>query len=381
MVGVALTMLAACDVETAARDVVIALFYETDPLPAPSDTVAVVARHETQPVVDGSDAADDPAIWVNPGDPTASWVIGSNKRRGVEVYDMAGVRRARLDVGRINNVDLRSGVAVSGVPRVVVGGTNRTTSTIDVWALDTATGALSDLLSAPVPAELGDPYGFCLYRSPRGGALYAIATDKDGGAAQWLLADNGDGKLRGERVRAIHTDTQPEGCVADDVNGVLYIGEEGVGIWRLGAEPTDPAAAKELIATVRPDAEAESPAVAGPHHLTADVEGLAIYAPPDGSADDGYLIASSQGNWTYVVFDRAQPHAYRGTFQVADGAGIDGAGETDGIDVVAAPVGAEYPNGLLVVQDGYNVDAEGEDEHQNFKYVSWADIARPLNLD
>ena len=376
----AITMLPACDVETALRDMIIMLFYETDPQAAPADAVSVVASAETVPVMDGSDAADDPAIWINERDPAASWVVGTNKRRGLEVYDLAGARHGRVDAGRVNNVDVRT-VEVSGAQVVVVGGTNRTTNTIDVWALDQETGALTDLLAAPIPTDLDDPYGFCLYRSPDSGGLYAIATDKAGGAAQWHLADTGAGKLRGERVRTIHTDTQPEGCVADDANGVLYIGEEGVGVWRLGAEPDDPADAKELIATVRPEEEAEAPDPGSPHRLTADVEGLAIYAPPNAAPEAGYLIASSQGNWTYVVFDRSPPHAYRGTFRVADGDGIDGAGETDGIDVVAAPVGANYPKGLLVVQDGYNVGPAGEKQNQNFKYVSWADVADALALD
>ncbi|MCY4014788.1 MAG: phytase [Gammaproteobacteria bacterium] len=382
--GVALaatmTMLPACDVETAARDVIITLFYDTDPLALPADAVPVLPFAETVPVIDGSDAADDPAIWINQRNPAASWVVGTNKRRGLEVYDLAGARHGRVDAGRVNNVDLRT-VEVSGVQVVVVGGTNRTTNTIDVWALDQETGALTDLLAAPIPADLDDPYGFCLYRSLKGGALYAIATDKAGGAAQWHLADAGTGKLRGERVRTIHTETQPEGCVADDSNGVLYIGEEGVGVWRLGAEPDDAAEAKQLIATVRPEEEAEAPDPDSPHRLTADVEGLAIYAPPDAAPEAGYLVASSQGNWTYVVFDRSPPHAYRGTFRVADGEAIDGAGETDGIDVVAMPVGADYPQGLLVVQDGYNVDSAGEKQNQNFKYVSWADVAAALELD
>ena len=142
----------------------------------------------------------------------------------------------------------------------------------------------------------------------------------------------------------------PRAASADDANGVLYIGEEGVGIWRLGAEPDDAADAKELIATVRPQEHAEAPDATSPHRLTADVEGLAVYAPPDAGPGAGYLIASSQGNWTYVVFDRVPPHAYRGTFRIADGPRIDGAGETDGIEVVATPVGPDYPRGMLVVQ-------------------------------
>ena len=378
---VALAGVAGCDgVETAARDAIIAIFYAEDAKPAPADAVAVQAVAETTPVLDGSDAADDPAIWVDPDEPGRGWLIGTNKRRGIEVYDMTGVRRWQLDAGRVNNVDLRAGVMVSGTQRIVAGATNRTTVRIDVWALDPATGELADLLSEPLPAAMDDPYGFCLYLSPVDGTLYAFATAKEGGARQWRLRDTGAGTLRGEFVRAIPTDTQPEGCVADDANRTVFIGEEDVGIWRLNAEP-DSASERRLIATTRPTAEAEAPVDASPHRLTADVEGLAVYAPPQGHPDAGFLIASSQGNWTYVVFDRKPPHRYRGTFQVADGPTVDGAGETDGIDVAASPVGAAYPGGLLVVQDGYNVDADGKPARQNFKLVSWADVAAALSLD
>ena len=317
----ALVLLPSCDVETVLRNVVITVFYETDPLPQPTDTVTVSPRMETQPVVDGSDAADDPAIWINPVDPSASWIIGSNKRRGLEVYDLQGVRRWRLDAGRLNNVDLRAGVTVSGADLIVVGGTNRSTVTVDVWALDPVSGQLRDLLAAPIPAEMDDPYGFCLYRSPRDGVLYAFATAREGGAVQWRLADTGAGSLRGERVRAIHTETQPEGCVADDANGVLYIGEEGVGIWRLGAEPDDAADAKELIATVRPQEDAEAPDTNSPHRLTADVEGLAVYAPPD--AAPGPVISSPRaraiGRTWFLIARRRMRIAARSALRTAPG--------------------------------------------------------------
>lgn len=369
----------ACDIETVLRDTIIALFYDTKPKPQPADVVSVVALVETEPVLDGSDAADDPAIWINPLDAERSYVIGTNKRRGIEVYDMQGVRRWRLDAGRINNVDLRTNVMVSGTARTIVAGTNRTATTIEVWELDPDTGQLRNILAEPLHADVDDPYGFCLYHSVRDGTLYAFATAKEGGAVQWRLQDTGAGTLRGIEVRRIPTETQPEGCVADDTNGVLFIGEEAVGIWRMGAEPGD-SERGQLIASVRPPVEAESPSPASPHRLTADVEGLTIYAPPDADFNTGYLIASSQGNWTYVVFDRAPPHAYRGTFRVVDVAGIDGTGDTDGIDVVSAPVGERFPDGLLVVQDGYNVDAAGDATNQNFKYVSWTDVQTALAL-
>ena len=375
-----------CDVETTFRETVTALFYDTEPKPKPRDTAYIAAQAETEPVLDASDAADDPAIWIDAEDPRRSWVIGTNKRRGIEVYDMRGRRAFRLDAGRINNGDLRSGVPVSGTTRIVVGATNRSTVTIEVWALDPASGALSNLLAEPLPAAVNDPYGFCLYLDSER-VLYAIATAKEGGAVQWRLDDTGQGTLRGVQVRRIPTATQAEGCVADDANGTLFIGEEDVGIWRLDADPS--AGERELIATVRPDAEADAPLPTSPHRLTADVEGLAIYAPPNADPSSGYLLASSQGNSTIVVFDRAPPHAYRSTFHVADGI-VDGASDTDGLEVTALAAGPAYPRGLLVVQDGQNtepmrvaespVPVAGE-ANQNFKYVSWADVETALDLN
>ena len=58
---------------------------------------------------------------------------------------------------------------------------------------------------------------------------------------QWELFDNGSGKVDGVRVRSFDVGSQTEGMVADDQLGYLYVGEEDVGIWRYGAEPTDPA--------------------------------------------------------------------------------------------------------------------------------------------
>ena len=60
------------------------------------------------------------------------------------------------------------------------------------------------------------------------------------------------------------------------------------------------------------------------------------------------------------------------------GRGIDGASETDGLDAVSAPLGAKFPAGLLVVQDGRNLSPR---EKQNFKFVSWRDVAAALGIE
>ena len=66
-------------------------------------------------------------------------------------------------------------------------------------------------------------------------------------------------------------------------------------------------------------------------------------------ADGSGMSATRQGNHTYIVYDRAPPHAYRGTFRVGEAGAVDGVEDTDGLHVVSASVGPRYPMGLLVV--------------------------------
>ena len=80
------------------------------------------------------------------------------------------------------------------------------------------------------------------------------------------------------------------------------------------------------------------------------------------------------------MYDRGGENAYRGAFTIgasADGS-ADGVQGTDGIDVVSAPLGSAYPQGLFVAQDDENT---APDALQNFKYASWAEVAAALQLD
>lgn len=108
--------------------------------------------------------------------------------------------------------------------------------------------------------------------------------------------------------------------------------------------------------------------------LVPDVEGLTIYYGED---DNGYLVASSQGNNTFAIYDRADSNSYLGSFAVED------VEESDGVDVTNVPLGEDYPAGLLAVQDGSNEpavvfddpeDGEIQNFNTNFKYVSLADF-------
>lgn len=126
-----------------------------------------------------------------------------------------------------------------------------------------------------------------------------------------------------------------------------------------------------------------------PSPLVPDVEGLSIYYGADGA---GYLIASSQGDSSYAVFNREGDNEYLGNFVIGENGDIDQVNETDGLDIVNVPLGSEFPNGLLVVQDGandpQNVVQDGEElenNSTNFKFVPWEGVANafdnPLQID
>jgi 3-phytase len=90
-------------------------------------------------------------------------------------------------------------------------------------------------------------------------------------------------------------------------------------------------------------------------------------------------VVSSQGTDSYAIYRREGDNAYVGQFAVVanDVLGVDGASETDGLDVTSVSLGKAFPQGLLVVQDGRNITPV---EKQNFKLVPWEQVAAALGL-
>lgn len=325
--------------------------------------IAVSPTVETEPVDSNGDAADDPAIWVHPTQPELSLIIGTQKQRGINVYDLSGKILQSRDDGRLNNVDLRYGFKLGDERIDIVTASNRTTDSINIYKVDVATRTLVDVAEGVVPTGMDDPYGLCMYRSAKSGNYFVFIDDSEGVVKQWVLKDNGNGRVNVELVRELKLDSQVEGCVADDETGNLYIGEEDVGIWKFQAEP-DGGDARESVDTVADG------------NLTDDVEGMSLYYGADGS---GYLVVSNQGADSYALYERAGDNRFLGLFHVVanETAGIDGSSETDGLDVTSANLGPAFPRGLLVAQDGRNITPE---ENQNFKLVPWERIATAFGL-
>jgi 3-phytase len=324
--------------------------------PAGKGIESVVATIETQPVPNSGDAADDPAIWVHPEDPSKSAIIGTDKRGGIAVYDLAGKELQYLKAGLIDNVDLRQGFTLAGKTVALVTGGNRQDSSIAILSLNPDTRQLENVAARTINTV--DAYGSCMYHNAKAGKFYYFVTSKTGNVEQWELFDNGQGKVDGKKVRSFKVGGVIEGCVADDEFANFYVSEEAVGIWKYRAEP-DAGTTRDQV---------DKTGSGG--HLVPDVEGLTIAYGPNGT---GYLIASSQGNHSYVVYRREPGHAFVKTFKiVADGA-MDGAEETDGIDVIATPLGPAFPHGVFVAQDGFN-----DRGNQNFKLVPLERILGPV---
>lgn len=317
----------------------------------------VMPRMQTAPVAQMGDAADDPAIWVNPKDASKSRILGSNKKQGLLVYDLEGRQTQFLPSGRLNNVDVRQDLRFGSERFDLALATQRDEQSMVLYTID-AGGELAE--AARLPTGLGDIYGTCLYRTSAGG-LDAFVNDKDGRYEHWQITRAG-GKFGAKLARQFKVATQPEGCVADDRSGLLFVGEEDKALWVTSAKADQPATLKMVM----PVGE----------WLHDDIEGMGIYHGQKHS----YLVVSSQGNSSYVVFDAAPPFKVRGAFRVGMDpvAGIDGASETDGLEVSSANFGGPFARGMLVVHDGFKRMPDGA---QNYKAVAWDDVAKALKLD
>lgn len=317
---------------------------------------------ETAPVPGEGDAADDPAVWVHPGQPELSLIIGTDKKGGLAVYELDGTQRQYIAGVRPNNVDVRYGFGLGGRSIDLVAFSDRMDRTIKIFTVDVASRDLREAGKIAVGAN--EALGLCLYRSSSSGVYYAFVSDKNGRIEQWRLLDDGGG-VGARLVRHFELGSSTEGMVADDEARRLYCGVEELGIWRYGAEPDD-GETRVLVDSA-----------GGSGHLTADVEGLAIYCARDGQ---GYLIASSQGSDEFAVYERGGGNAWLMTFRIGPGKGIDEVTGTDGIDVISASLGPSFAQGAFIAQDDENPGA-----HQNFKLVPWQAIAtagpRPLLID
>ncbi len=321
----------------------------------------IYAVAETDPVQEdpNEDAADDPAIWINPHDPDRSLVFGTNKKSGVHAYDLNGKERQFYEFGKVNNIDVRQGIVVGDKQMDIIGGSNRTDNSIIIHQIDTD-GQLVQLLESNFTidtTDIDEVYGFCLYKNAKNKA-FAIVNGKNGRINQYELIIDENGSFDLKILHSWKLDSQPEGMVADDELDFLYIGEEENGIWKLSL--VDP----DFEVALLPESQQENNEA-----IEYDIEGLALY---NDSKGNGFLLASIQGSFSYAIFDR-RSNNYLGSFAILDSPDLDGVEETDGLEIYSFSIGDKFPHGLLVVQDGFNYN-DGAMVGQNFKYIDLKDV-------
>ncbi len=325
----------------------------------------VTASVETEATPRGKndDSADDPAIWIHKTQPEKSFIIGTDKKGGLATYNLTGKQLNYYATGDMNNCDLRYSFPLNGDTIDILAASNRTMQSVSLFRIG-KNGTLDSIHSCIIKSAMTDEvYGLCMHQSKKTGLFYVFVNGKSGEVEQYelLAADN---KIDAKLVRSLKLSTQTEGMIADDETGTVYIGEEVAGIWKFEAEP-DGSTQGKLI----PKSSVEN------LNIKYDIEGLAIY-PTD--SVNGYLVASSQGNFSYAIFERQDENKYLGSFRITNGA-YDGVEETDGLDITTGALPG-FPEGMLVVQDGFNYDGKKK-QSQNFKYISWAEIVKVLNLE
>ncbi|MFK0237452.1 phytase [Streptomyces vinaceus] len=407
-------------------------------LPAQASSSAAAAggvrpKAETAPLYDdgaGGDAnADDPAIWRNAADPDRSLVVATAKQGGLRVYDLGARQVQSIPApagpgagdapGRFNNVDLVQGLRLGGGRADVAVVSDRGNDRLRIYRIDPNKpgGPLTDITAPgarPVfsadQAEINEQktaYGLATWTDRKTGRSYALVSRRNRtriALLELIAAPNGTVDYR--QVRTIDLPSsfrlpdgavwtpcaepdelpQVEGMVVDPADGTLYAGQENVGIWRIDAGLTgtpkliDKVREYGVPATYDPQTEECTPGADpgyGGKRLRADVEGLTLVTEPDG---EGYLLASSQGDNTFVAYDRErggrnERNEFEGAFRItAASATLDGSEVCDGAAALNAPLGARYPHGLLVVQDGQETPADGDREATGFKFVDLGEV-------
>ncbi|XP_014558823.1 hypothetical protein COCVIDRAFT_93669 [Bipolaris victoriae FI3] len=327
--------------------------------------LAVKPKYETE--ANGGDG-DDPAIWIHATRPDQSKVITTTKSEegeGFGVFDLQGKLLQHLTASKPNNVDIiynfTAGTRTVDLAYAACRGDN-TLCLVEV----NSTGYLSEISGGiqPLPEDY-EPYGSCNYRSKVSGKEYLFVNNKAAQYLQYELTSSSNGTLKSTLVREFQGGSggQVEGCVSDDSAGYVFISEEGLGIWRYEAEPNGSKTGVQIAK------------IGDESGLQADAEGLTLV--PAKSGPDGYIMVSSQGISSYIIYERAPPHAYVSRFTIVDNKkkGIDHVSNTDGIAAVGNALNKDFPRGLFVTHDDANELAEGGTAKEaSFKLVSLVDI-------
>lgn len=308
------------------------------------DVIYLNADIETNPVRSSGDAADDVAIWVNPNNHDKTIIVGTDKKWGLVSYNLNGEILSELKTGRVNNVDVLPHIKIENkIPFPVICSSNRTDNSVIFHRLY-PNGELQALDDYKFFPDLKEVYGICFYEDKE--HIYLFVSDKKGTIEQWDLGSK-NFFSKGKKIRTIKVRSTVEGMVGDPYFKILYFAEEKKGLWQINIDPNLDLDKKLVLKTDR-------------KILKADWEGLALWKKQKGN---GYILISIQGSNKFCFVDRKTKRIIK-TFAIESTPVIDGVEDTDGIALKVFK-SKQFPEGLLVVQDGNN-----DSENQNFKLIS-----------
>jgi 3-phytase len=308
-----------------------------------ADTLVVKPVFITEPVEYDS---DDPAIWVNAVDVSKSLVVGTDKDQDGALYtfDLKGKNmpsKKFYPLQRPNNVDVQQ-----GVPNPISGGT------LDIAVVAERNTHKFRILRMPdlKPLDMGgieafvgeqgemkrDLMGVAVYQNPASQETFVVIGRKTGPQDstylwQYRLNLVSDTLFKANLVRKFGYFSgrkEIEAIMIDDAAGLVYYCDEQVGVRMYYA---DPAKGNTELAFF------------GQQLFADDNEGIALYPGTNG---EGYIFISDQAASKLQVFSRHKRDAdgkplYIGFVQFK-------AVNTDGIEIYAGNLGAQFPKGLLV---------------------------------
>lgn len=288
--------------------------------------------------------SDDPAIWVNPADPSKSLVIGTDKDAdgALYVFDLNGKiieDKVVRGLKRPNNVDIEYGLMLLGKPTDIAVATERFTHKLRIFSLPDMKPVDNGGIDAFV-GETGNEYrdlmGISLYKNPEG-KIYAIVGRKTGpqdGTYLWqyLLEDDGKGNVKATLVRKFGNYSgkkEIESIAVDDALGYVYYSDEKFGVHKYYADPSK--GNEEL-------------AVFGKNDFAQDLEGISIY---QGTDSTGFILVSDQQRNCFNVYPRegskGRPHEHT-LIKALHLSTL----ESDGSDIISIPLNKVFPKGAFI---------------------------------
>ncbi len=304
---------------------------------------------------------DDPAIWINYANLDSSLVLGTDKHKskgGVYVFNLKGkidTNRSRLQLKRVNNVDIAYGFNFNKTKIDIAVATERDEQSIRVFALPSMEIIDGGGIKVFEDDSLDLPMGIALYKRERDGNIFAIVGRKDGPLSgylyQYMLYDSAN-TVKAKLVRKFGVYSgkkEIESIAVDHQLGYVYYSDEQVGIRKYHADP---------------DSADVQLAIFGENEFKEDNEGISIYTTTD---KEGYILVSDQSANRFNVYARqgsaTNPHEHQLIKRISFSTN-----NSDGSDVTSVELPG-FKGGLFVAMS----------DNKTFQFYSWQQILERLS--